>query len=73
MAPTVFGLGGKMLVGGPQQTQPIHASKETPEGRRDILVQHLVRRFLLQARVPGNEWTSRESTLIRFSASLLSR
>lgn len=62
-----------MLVGGQQQTQQLPASKETPEGRRDILVQHLVRRYLLQARVPGNEWASRESTLIRFSTSLLTR
>lgn len=63
-----------MLLTGHQQ-QPTSSSslKETPEGRREILVQHLVRRFLLQARVPAGEWAARESTLLRFSTSLLDR
>lgn len=59
-----------LLNGQPQQPSSL---KETPEGRREILLQHLVRRFLLQARVPSGEWATRESTLLRFSTSLLDR
>lgn len=43
------------------------------EGRREALLQQLVRRFMLQARVPSSEWAAREGTLLRFSQSVLNR
>jgi hypothetical protein len=46
---------------------------ESAEARREALLQQLVRRFMLQGRVPSDEWAAREGTLFRFSQSLLNR
>jgi len=47
------------------------STSELVETRREAMLQQLVRRFMLQGRVPSEEWASREGTLLRFSHSLL--
>lgn len=43
------------------------------EDRKEVLLQQLVRRFMLQGRVPASEWAAREGTLLRLSQSVLNR
>lgn len=44
---------------------------EQVESPQDALTMQLIRRSMLNARVPSTEWASVESTLLKFSSSLL--
>lgn len=44
---------------------------ESPEGRRETIMRQIVRKFLLHAQIPANEWASKEAGLLRLSQHIL--